>query len=88
MSPLLIQILPKENMMTAFTEVCSTKGSAGIDGITVTDIGLYLNKNWRTIKNQIIARKYRPQPVLRAEIPKPQVGKCNLGIPTVNTVLT
>ena len=41
MSPLLTQILSKENMMTAFTKVCANKGSAGVDGITVTDIGLY-----------------------------------------------
>lgn len=57
MSPLLTQILSKENMMTAFTKVCANKGSAAIDGITVTDIGLYLNKNWRTIKSQILTRK-------------------------------
>lgn len=83
MSQLLTQILSKENMMTAFTKVCANKGSAGVDGITVTDIGLYLNKNWRTIKSQILAKKYKPQPVLRVEIPKPQGGKRNLGIPTI-----
>ena len=83
MSPLLTQILSKENMMTAFTKVCANKGSAGVDGITVTDIGLYLNKNWRMIKSQILARKYEPQPVLRVEIPKPQGVKRNLGIPTI-----
>ena len=54
-----------------------------MDGITVTDIGLYLNENWRTIKSQILARTYKPQPVLRVEIPKPQGGKRNLGIPMV-----
>lgn len=83
MSPLLTQILSKENMMTAFTKVCVDKGSAGVDGITVTDIGLYLNKNWRMIKSQILVRKYKPQPVLRVEIPKPQGVKRNLGIPTI-----
>ena len=65
MSQLLTQILSKENMMTAFTKVCANKGSAGVDGITVTDIGMYLHKNWRMIKSQILARKSKPQPVLR-----------------------
>ena len=83
MSPLLTQILSKENMMTAFTKVCANKGSAGVDGITITDIGLYLNKNWHMIKSQILARKYKPQPVLRVEIPKSQGGKRKLGIPTI-----
>lgn len=57
MSPLLTQILSKEHMMPAFTKVCANKGPAGVDGITVTDIGLYLNKNWCMIKSQILARK-------------------------------
>mgnify|MGYP000804463325 FL=1 len=80
MSQLLAQILSKENMMTAFTKVCANKGSAGVDGITVADVGLYLNKNWCRIESQILARKYKPQPVLRVEIPKPQGGKCCLFI--------
>ncbi len=82
MSSLLTRILSKENMMTTFTKVCVNKGSAGVDGLTVIDIGLYLNKNWRTIKSQILTRKYKPQPVLRVEIPKRQGGKRKLDIPT------
>ena len=57
MSQLLTQILSQENMMTAFAKVCVNKGSAGVDGITVNDIGLYLNKNWETIKSQVLETK-------------------------------
>jgi RNA-directed DNA polymerase len=43
----------------------------------------YLKENWPTIKQQLLEGKYKPQPVLRVEIPKPDGGTRLLGIPTV-----
>lgn len=83
MSQLLDKILSQANMMEAYNQVKANKGSAGIDGITIDGIDAYLHQNWRAIKQLIKERKYKPQPVLRVEIPKPNGGVRNLGIPTV-----
>lgn len=83
MSQLLEEILSKENMKQAYKKVKANKGASGIDGIGVEEIDEYLKKNWVEIREQIRKRKYNPQPVRRVEIPKPNGGVRNLGIPTV-----
>ena len=83
MSKLLDKILSRENMLEAYNQVKSNKGSAGIDGITIEEMDNYLRQNWRLTKERIKQRKYKPQPVLRVEIPKPNGGIRQLGIPTV-----
>lgn len=83
MSELLDNILSQYNMLEAYNQVKANKGSAGIDGITIDDIDDYLRQHWRPTKEQIKQRKYKPQPVLRVEIPKPNGGVRQLGIPTV-----
>ena len=83
MSQLLEQILERDNMMTAYKKVKSNGGASGIDGISTKDVRDYLVKNWSGIREQIRQRKYKPQPVKRVEIPKPNGGVRNLGIPNV-----
>lgn len=83
MSQLLDTILSRENMLEAYNQVKANKGSAGVDGITMNEIDSYLRQNWRPPKELIKQRKYKPQPVLRVEIPKPNGGVRQLGIPTV-----
>ncbi len=83
MSQLLEEILSRENMLLAYKRVKANKGASGIDGITVEEIDGYLKENWVEIREKIRKRKYRPQPVRRVEIPKPNGGVRNLGIPTV-----
>ncbi|WP_100127997.1 group II intron reverse transcriptase/maturase [Streptococcus pseudopneumoniae] len=83
MSKLLDKIVSRENMLEAYNQVKSNKGSAGIDGMTIEEIDNYLRQNWRLTKELIKQRKYKPQPVLRVEIPKPNGGIRQLGIPTV-----
>ena len=77
------QILNPENMHQAKIKVISNKGASGIDGISVEEIDEYIKENWARIRQEIIERRYTPQPVLRVEIPKPNGGKRKLGIPTV-----
>ncbi len=83
MSQLLEEILSKENMTLAYKSVKANKGASGVDGISMEEIDEYLKKNWVEIREQIRKRKYKPQPVKRVEIPKPNGGKRNLGIPTI-----
>lgn len=83
MSKLLEEILSKENMSLATKRVVAKKGASGVDGISTDEILSYLHENWEIVKEKIRARKYKPQPVLRVEIPKAQGGIRKLGIPTV-----
>lgn len=80
---LISQILNPENMHQAKVKVISNKGAAGTDGISVKEIDEYIKENWARIRQEIIERRYKPQPVLRVEIPKANGGKRKLGIPTV-----
>ena len=83
MSQLMEQILSRENMTRAFKKVKAKKGASGVDGISVDEIQGYLKGNWQNIKERIQKRKYKPQPVLRVQIPKPAGGVRKLGIPSV-----
>lgn len=80
---LLEQVLSEVNMNEAYLQVYNNKGTAGIDGMTVFELKLYLNENGNRIKDEIKSRKYKPKPVKRVEIPKPNGGVRLLGIPTV-----
>ena len=70
-------------MTLAYKKVKANKGASGVDGISVDEVHEYLKENWASIKERIQKRKYKPQPVLRAEIPKPAGGMRKLGIPSV-----
>lgn len=80
---LIEQILDKNNVRTALERVISNNGAAGIDGMKVEDLRDYMNANWMSIKQSILERSYKPAPVRRVEIPKPNGGVRKLGIPTV-----
>lgn len=80
---LIEQILDKNNVRTALEKVVTNKGAAGIDGMKVEDLRDYMNANWTSIKQSILERSYKPAPVRRVEIPKPDGGVRKLGIPTV-----
>ena len=88
MSELLEKILSKDNMNAAYKRVCANKGAGGVDDVTVDGLGDYIKENWEGIREQIRRRKYRPQPVRRVEIPKPNGGVRELGIPTVSSYCT
>ena len=83
MSELLEKILSNINIDNAYKRVCANKGAGGVDGVTVEELGDYIKENWNSIREQIRKRTYKPQPVKRVEIPKPNGGVRNLGIPTV-----
>ena len=79
---LIERILDKDNVRIALEKVIANKGAAGIDGMKVEELRGYMDANWPGIKQSILERSYRPAPVRRVEIPKPNGGVRKLGIPT------
>lgn len=82
-SGLLEQIVSSFNMKFAYEKVKSNRGAAGIDGMTVEEMHDYLVEHYTEIKESLMNGTYRPQPVRRVEIPKPDGGVRLLGVPTV-----
>ena len=80
---LIEQILDRNNVRVALEKVIANKGAAGIDGMKVEDLRDYMNANWTSIRQSILERSYKPAPVRRVEMPKPNGGVRKLGIPTV-----
>ena len=70
------------NMRKAYGRVVANKGAAGVDGMSVADLGAYLRDRWPRVKEDLLAGRYEPMAVLGVEIPKPSGGMRQLGIPT------
>ena len=82
-SSLLNRVLERNNLVRALKQVRRNKGAPGIDSMSVDELPDFLRKYWPKIRQQLIEGRYRPKPVKRVEIPKPDGGKRKLGIPTV-----
>ncbi len=80
---LLERVLERSNMFRALRRVRRNQGAPGVDGMTVEELPGYLRKHWEEVRTALLEGSYRPQPVLRKEIPKPGGGVRELGIPTV-----
>lgn len=80
---LMKEILSHENIELAIGQVRRNKGKPGVDGMTVDEVKVYFVRHGLELRKQILQRQYKPQPVLRVEIPKPNGGVRLLGIPTV-----
>ena len=81
---LMEEVCERENCKQALARVKANKGSAGVDGMTVHELPEFLKQHWPTIREQLLSGTYKPQPVRRVEIPKPDGGGVRkLGIPSV-----
>src|SRR5258706_5898577 len=77
-------VCERANLKEALRQVKGNKGSAGIDRMTVDQLGGYLKQHWPAVREQLLNGTYEPKPVRRVEIPKPDGGGMRkLGIPTV-----
>ena len=76
-------IVTRQNMLRAYRRVLANKGAPGVDGMTVGQLKSFLKRCWPKIKQALLDGTYRPLPVRRKEIPKPNGGIRLLGIPTV-----
>ncbi|HEX9119476.1 MAG TPA: group II intron reverse transcriptase/maturase [Terriglobales bacterium] len=82
-SALLVAALTRENLQQAFKRVRANKGAAGVDGLDIDETARHLFTTWPTLREQLLRGTYRPSPVRRVTIPKPDGGERELGIPTV-----
>jgi RNA-directed DNA polymerase len=80
---LMESILERENMLKALKRVKANKGAPGIDKMTLGELDGFLRRHWVRIREELLNGTYKPYPVLRVEIPKPDRGIRELGIPTV-----
>jgi RNA-directed DNA polymerase len=78
---LIERIVARDNCIQALRRVRKNKGSPGVDGMSVKDLSSYLVEHWPRIREQLRAGTYQPKPVLRCDIPKPNGGTRQLGIP-------
>jgi RNA-directed DNA polymerase len=80
---LMEEVCERENCLRAIQRVKANKGSAGIDGMTVGELRAHLKEHWPSLREELLKGTYKPKPVKRVEIPKPNGGMRKLGIPTV-----
>ena len=76
-------VLSNDNLQRAWKQVRANKGAAGEDGMKIDQFLDWAKQHWQQCKTQLENGTYRPQPVKRVEIDKPDGGKRQLGIPTV-----
>lgn len=77
------EICSGNNVLKAAHRVEANRGAPGVDGMRWPELGVYLRKHWPEIREQLLSGTYKPQPVRRVEIPKPDGGVRKLGIPTM-----
>jgi RNA-directed DNA polymerase len=82
-SALLHAALTRENLRRAFKRVRANRGSAGVDGLDIDQTSRLLVTEWPALRERLLQGTYRPSPVRRVMIPKPDGSQRELGIPTV-----
>jgi hypothetical protein len=76
-------VLARENLRQAWKRVEANKGAVGVDGLDIDQTARHFVTTWPTIRDLLLRGTYRPSPVRRVTIPKPDAGERKLGIPTV-----
>jgi RNA-directed DNA polymerase len=76
-------VVKRDNILRAWKQVRANKGACGVDDVSIEEFPAHAHENWKAIKDSLLDGTYKPQPVLRVEIPKDSGGIRPLGIPTV-----
>lgn len=80
---MIAQVINRRNLHLAYRAVLANKGSAGIDGMEVTELKHHIRKEREAVVLRIVHGRYLPQPILGVSIPKGKGKSRLLGIPTV-----
>jgi RNA-directed DNA polymerase len=80
---LLEAALTRQNLHAAWKRVKANKGAAGVDGLDIEQTSQVISTSWTDIRQALLAGTYRPRPVRKVMIPKPDGSQRELGIPTV-----
>jgi RNA-directed DNA polymerase len=80
---LLEAALTRQNLQAAWQRVKANKGAAGADGLDIETTAQMLRTSWPNIRVELLTGHYRPKPVRKVLIPKPDGSQRELGIPTV-----
>ena len=75
------QVWERQNLLQALRRVEGNRGAPGVDGMTVEELRPYLVEHWLALREALDGGRYRPSPVRRVGIPKPDGGERQLGIP-------
>ncbi|MDD2713083.1 MAG: group II intron reverse transcriptase/maturase [Simplicispira sp.] len=80
---LLEAALARQNLQTAWKRVKANKGAAGVDELDIEQTAQVIRQHWPDIRQALLTGRYRPSPVRKVMIPKPDGSQRELGIPTV-----
>jgi RNA-directed DNA polymerase len=80
---LMEEVVSEGNSRRALRAVKRNAGAAGIDRMKTTELEGHLKRHWSKIRAKLLTGTYAVTPVKRVEIPKPNGGVRQLGIPTV-----
>ena len=80
---LMDRVLDKENFDKAVQRVVANGGAPGTDGVSVSELPKFVEEHWKEIHDQLRSGRYKPSPVRRVVIPKPDGGERDLGVPNV-----
>lgn len=76
-------VVNQANVLQAWRNVKANRGAPGPDGITISEFPAWLGQHWSDVRSQLLGGTYRPSPVRRVSIDKPDGGKRLLGIPNI-----
>jgi retron-type reverse transcriptase len=80
---MLERVVHPDNLLRAFKRVKSNKGAPGVDGMTVDELGRWLDAHMEELRSELLSERYFPVEVRGKAIPKTGGGERRLGIPTV-----
>ncbi len=80
---LMDRVLDRSNFDEAVQRVVENRGAPGVDGMSASELPEFVEQHWEEIRLRLRTGRYKPSPVRRVEIPKPDGGVRNLGVPTV-----